>query len=197
MLTRRVDWEILQCSCEFNRLCAQLFPHLCAVYRAKTDKAKCSIEDFTRVFANLIHDYYRVTEYAKGYDEQVCRPILTCLQWDETLPHVDLKGQRGQNAAKRMMADHETGWAKPKKSTRKVDNPFNKTKANIEEKSLEKALLGEALEPNHALRGARAAAEEEEMRRFQEEEKKEDKLRRAVEEKDFNSLMDDMFSGQM
>ncbi|KAJ1408563.1 hypothetical protein B484DRAFT_469018 [Ochromonadaceae sp. CCMP2298] len=114
--------------------------------------------------------------------------------WDETLPHVDLKGQRGQTGTKSMMPAHETGWAKSKKSTRKGDNPFKKTNANIEEKSLEKALQGEALEPDHALCGARAAAEEE-MRRVQEEEKKEAELRHAVEEEDFNSLLDEMFHG--
>jgi hypothetical protein len=56
------------------------------VYRAIPAKILLSAGHFTETFKSVIPEFYVVKEYKQGYEDQVGRPILTCLELDSTLP---------------------------------------------------------------------------------------------------------------
>jgi hypothetical protein len=82
----RVIWESRTCTCHKTKLTGIPCRHLLAVYRAITAKILLSAAHFTETFKSVIPEFYVVKEYKQGYEDQVGRPILTCLELDSTLP---------------------------------------------------------------------------------------------------------------
>jgi len=106
-------------------------------------------------------------QLSQSYEDQVGRPILTCLELDSTLPPCCPENNvRGKLSIKRLQGLGERNFQPlpgvGKKRTRKGDNPHKKTAKNIADMSLSAALLQDSSEPERTLRVAAVHVEEEE-----------------------------------
>ncbi|KAJ1426613.1 hypothetical protein B484DRAFT_431773 [Ochromonadaceae sp. CCMP2298] len=177
--TRKVNWRLKTCSCEEAWLQGLPCRHLLSVYRKITAKNMLSAAHFQETFQNIIPDFYVATNYVQGYEYQVGRPILTYLGLDETLPPCGIEAKkRGVTGMKRLLGRHERGFAPLQRGDgRKGKNPYKKTKANMQDKSLETALEKESMEPERELRRADLPMEvEDEVLEEADESEEEDAL---------------------
>jgi hypothetical protein len=143
---QRVDYDLLTCTCEVPRFCGFPCPHMCAVYLIGTPHGGISSKHFVDTFSKIIPGCYRKEVYAKGYETGTFRPIMTCLEDDDTLPPPMDPNPRGQKRKSRFKSLSEGGFKKTRPKNSVVQTKKNK------KDTMDAALLAEKDKPARALR---------------------------------------------
>jgi hypothetical protein len=134
---QRVDYPKLTCTCGVPRLCGVPCQHLCAIYLLGTQQQCLGSQHFVSTFSSIIPDYYKKEGYARGYDKGTCRPIMTCVLDDDTLPP-PMERTRVEGGFKK----------------KRPPNPVAQTKKNMNN-TMDDALLAEKEKPAIVLRQLR------------------------------------------
>jgi hypothetical protein len=139
--------KVMECSCQGPRLNGLPCRHVIAVNTYLTNNKSVTTIAFTEVFADMIPSFYKKGEYMKGYADVVRRPIIECIQPDETEPpQVDRR--RGPPPLKRIPGRSEGGFSGP--NFRKA----RKTNKNMLKFSVDATLAAIAAVPHTGTRSA-------------------------------------------